>query len=150
MKPGKVRATAICLIQHAGRLLVTQYHDDIKQNTYYRPLGGAIEFGEYGAETIKRELMEEIQAPVENIQYAGIRENIFTSNGQKGHQIMLVYTGDLADPRFFDQPVILAHEDDGQEFKVVWIPVEEFRQGQAIIYPDGILDLLPALHPKSH
>jgi 8-oxo-dGTP pyrophosphatase MutT (NUDIX family) len=143
MKPGKVRATAICLIQHADRLLVTEYHDEVKCNTYYRPLGGAIEFGEYGSETVVRELMEEIDAKVENIRYLGTVENIFISNGQKGHQIMLVYSGDLTDRGFYDKPVLLAHEDDGQEFKAVWMPIKEFRQGRAIIYPDGILDLLP-------
>jgi 8-oxo-dGTP pyrophosphatase MutT (NUDIX family) len=148
MKPGIVRATAIFLIEHAGRLLVTEYHDEVKQNTYYRPLGGRIEFGEYGSETIARELMEEIHAGVENIRYLGTVENIFTSNGQKGHQIMLVYAGDLIDRGFYDQPVILVHEDDGQEFKAVWMLVNEFQQGRAIIYPDGILDLLPVLPPR--
>ena len=143
MKPGKVRATAICLIQHAGRLLVAEGYDEVKRNTFYRPLGGAIEFGELGSETIARELMEEIHAQIENIRSLGTLENVFVYNGQKGHQIMLVYTGDLTDRHLYDLAVLSAHKDDGQEFKAVWMPIEEFRQGRAIIYPDGILDLLP-------
>jgi 8-oxo-dGTP pyrophosphatase MutT (NUDIX family) len=148
MKPGKVRATAICLIQHADRLLVTEYYDEIKQNTYYRPLGGGIEFGEYGSDTIARELMEEIHAQVENIHYLGTLENIFTSNGQKGHQIMLVYSGDLADQSLYDVEEIKAHEDNGQEYKAVWMAADAFRQGQEILYPDGILDLIPVFPQK--
>ena len=149
INPGKVKAKAICLIQHADRLLVTEYHDEDKPNTYYyRPLGGTIEFGEYGSETVARELMEEIQAEIENIHYVGTLENIFVSNGEKAHQIMLVFTGSLADRSFYDKPVILAQEDNGQEFRAVWVPIEEFIQGQAILYPEGILDLLPVLPPK--
>jgi len=147
LKPGKVQVKAICLIQHADRLLVTEYHDEVKRNTFYRPLGGTIEFGELGSETIAREMMEEIHARVEAIRYLGTLENIFIYNGQKGHQIMLVYAGDLTDRDLYDVPILSAHEDDGQEFKAVWMPVKEFRQGRTIIYPDGILDLLPAFPP---
>ncbi len=148
MKPGKVQAKAICLIQQAGRLLVAEYYDEVKRNTFYRPLGGTIKFGEVGAETIAREMMEEIHARVENVRYLGIFENIFIYNGQKGHQIMLVYAGDLTDRNLYDLAILSAQEDDGQEFKAVWMPTDEFRQGRAIIYPDGILDLLPEIPPR--
>jgi ADP-ribose pyrophosphatase YjhB (NUDIX family) len=142
MRPGKVQAKAICLIQHAGRLLVSEGYDEVKRDTFYRPLGGTIEFGELGSETIAREMMEEIHAQVENIRYLGTLENVFVYNGQKGHQIMLVYAGDLTDRHLNDLAVLSAYEDDGQEFKAVWMPIEDFRKRRATLYPDGILDLL--------
>ena len=142
MKPGKVRALAICLIQHAGCLLVAEGYDEVKHNTFYRPLGGTIEFGETGGETVARELIEEIHAQVVGIRYLGTLENIFVYNGQKGHEIVRIYAGELADRHLYEQPVLSAHEDDGEEFRAVWMPIDDFRQGQAILYPDGVLDLL--------
>ncbi len=144
MKPGKVQAKALCLIQQASRLLVTEYYDNVKQKTFYRPLGGTIEFGETGSETVAREMLEEIHTRVNNIRYLGTLENIFIYNGQKGHQIMRVYSADLADQSLYDIPVIPAQEDADEPLKVVWMPIDDFRQNRAILYPDGILDLLPA------
>jgi 8-oxo-dGTP pyrophosphatase MutT (NUDIX family) len=143
MKPGKVRPLAICLIQNRGRLLVGEGYDQVKRSTFYRPLGGKIEFGERGAETIAREFMEEIRTRVVKIRLLGVLENIFVFNGEKGHEICLVYAGELDDGRLYDQPEIALIEDNGEEFIAVWIPIEDFRLGKAIIYPDGILDLLP-------
>ena len=143
MKPGKVRALAICLVVRAGRLLVAEYHDAVKHDTFYRPLGGTIEFGERGSETVAREFMEEIHARLENIHYLGTLENIFIYNGQNGHEIVRIYSGNLADQRLYAMALIPAHEDDGEEFPVVWKDLAGFRNRQAILYPDGVLDLLP-------
>jgi 8-oxo-dGTP pyrophosphatase MutT (NUDIX family) len=142
LKAGKVRSIAICLIQNRGRVLVGEGYDAVKRSTFYRPLGGRIEFGELGAETIAREFKEEIRAEVTNIRYLGTLENIFTYDGQRGHEIVLIYSGDLADGRLYDQEEISLIEDDGQEFIAVWIPIEDFRCGKLIIYPTGVLDLL--------
>ena len=143
MKPGKIRALAICLVRHDDRILVTEYHDKLKRDTFYRPLGGTVEFGERGSETVIREFMEEIHTRLVRVRYLGTLENIFTYNGQQGHEIVLVYSGVLADQYLYSLPVIIAHEDDGEEFSSFWMPIEGFRQGQAILYPDHVLDLLP-------
>ena len=60
MKAGKIRPLAICVFLHQGRILVSVGYDSVKKQTFYRPLGGKIEFGEPSAETVRRELMEEI------------------------------------------------------------------------------------------
>ena len=97
-----------------------------------------------GAETIAREFKEEIRAEVTGIRYLETMENIFTYNGQRGHEIVLVYSGELADGRLYAQEEITLIEDNGQEFSAVWIPIEDFRQGKEVIYPTGVLDLLLA------
>ena len=53
----------------AGKILALAGHDPIKNEVFYRPLGGGIEFGEYAAQTIARELQEEIGAEVVDIRY---------------------------------------------------------------------------------
>lgn len=46
MNPGVVRPVAICLIRKGDAILVLEGRDEVKGETFYRPLGGAVEFGE--------------------------------------------------------------------------------------------------------
>ncbi len=40
-------------------ILVFEDFDTVKQQFYYRPIGGTVEFGEKTTDTLKREVMEE-------------------------------------------------------------------------------------------
>ena len=62
MERDRIRPIALCLFRHAGRILVGNAYDAVKQEHYCRPLGGGIEFGERGAEAIVREIREELGA----------------------------------------------------------------------------------------
>src|SRR5512144_1089515 len=119
MKKNRVRAIAICVFYHAGRILVAEGFDEAKNQKFYRPLGGTIEFGEYSAETVRRELMEEIQAEVTDLRYLGTLENIFTFDGKNGHEIVLVYDGKLADRALYAKKVLRGNEF-GESFEAMW------------------------------
>ena len=93
----QIRPLAICVFRHGGRILVAEAYDPVKQETFYRPLGGGIEFGEFSEQTIHRELLEEIGADVCELKYLGTLENIFVFNGIAGHEIVQVYDGTLKD-----------------------------------------------------
>jgi hypothetical protein len=41
----KIRPIAICVFRHKDRILVAEGYDPVKKQTFYRPLGGVIEFG---------------------------------------------------------------------------------------------------------
>ncbi len=101
MKRGKVRPLAICVIIEDGNILVQEGFDQVKMDVFYRPLGGKIKFGELGSVTVARELFEEINAEIINIQYLGTLENIFTYNGDDGHEIVLVYSGRIKNLNLF-------------------------------------------------
>ncbi len=137
----KIRPIAICVCQHDGKILVAEGHDSKKNQIFYRPLGGTIEFGECGAETVQRELMEEIEAELTDIRYLGMLENIFVHEGQRGHEIVLVYDGRLKDTSFYEKEIIQGDEL-GHKFKVIWKWLDEFGDGKLPIYPDGLLALL--------
>jgi hypothetical protein len=49
MSNHKIRPIAICVFRHQNRILVIEAYDHIKNEKYYRPLGGGIEFGEYSS-----------------------------------------------------------------------------------------------------
>jgi len=138
-----IRPLAICLFRHNGRILVSEEHDPTKDETFYRPLGGGIEFGERSEETIHRELMEEIGAEVKDLVYLGTLENIFTFDGEPGHEIVQVYDGALTESGLYEQAVISGHEAEvNLPMKVIWKCIDDFGPGKLILYPEGLLDML--------
>jgi 8-oxo-dGTP pyrophosphatase MutT (NUDIX family) len=143
MKPGKVRSIAICVFYNAGRILVAEGYDHIKKETFYRPLGGTIEFGELSTDTIRRELREEIDAQVVQLRFLGALENIFTYNNQKGHEIVLVYDGQFSDLTLYSKTIITGSERDQIPFKALWMSLAEFEKTDGFpLYPTGLLKLL--------
>jgi 8-oxo-dGTP pyrophosphatase MutT (NUDIX family) len=140
----QIRPLAICVFRNRDRILVAEGYDPIKGETFYRPLGGGIEFGERSQETIRRELMEEIGVKLkqDTLKYLGAVENIFTFNGSPGHEIVLIYDGALEDPGLYDQAVILGKEANGEEICAMWKNLNDFRAGKSVLYPDGLLDVL--------
>jgi len=134
---------AICVFLNNDRILVAEGYDPVKQQTFYRPLGGGIEFGERSEQTIHRELMEEIGAEVNELKYLGTLENIFVFNGTPGHEIVQVYDGVLKESGLYEQAEVEGIEAEIEEsFKAVWKSLDEFGEGKSILYPNGLLELL--------
>jgi 8-oxo-dGTP pyrophosphatase MutT (NUDIX family) len=143
MKKKRIRPLAICVFRNNNRILVAEGFDPVKGQTFYRPLGGAIEFGEPSRQTVHRELMEEIGAEVAELKYLGALENIFVYDGKPGHEIVLVYDGVLKESGLYEQAVIEGNEAEVDEsFKAVWKGLDEFGEGKSILYPTGLLELL--------
>jgi 8-oxo-dGTP pyrophosphatase MutT (NUDIX family) len=142
--PSQIRPLAICIFRNGDRILVGEGFDPVKRETFYRPLGGGIEFGERAEETIRRELREEIGAEVASLQYLFTLENIFTFNGEPGHEIVMVFDGKLTNEAYYAQEIIEGQEFDGfrqAPLKAVWMQIDEFGP-QAPLYPDGLLERL--------
>jgi len=142
MKPGKVRAIAICVFRRNDLIFVAEGHDPVKGQTFYRPLGGTIEFGEYSDQTVVREMREEIREDITDLRYLGTLENIFTYEGQIGHEIVVIYEGAFVDQLIYEKSWIMGKEDDDSEFKAVWKSIADFRNGELPLYPTGLLELL--------
>jgi len=53
--------------------------------------GGHVEFGESIQDALARELSEELGVSVKNAKFIGALENIFIQDGQKRHEINLVF-----------------------------------------------------------
>jgi 8-oxo-dGTP pyrophosphatase MutT (NUDIX family) len=140
----QIRPIAICVFLNNNRILVTEGYDLMKNEYFYRPLGGGIEFGENSRETICRELMEEINVEVDegSLKYLGAVENIFTFNGTPGHEIVLIYDGALKVRGAYEQVVIRGKEANGEDICAVWKSLDEFGPGKSTLYPDGLLELL--------
>ena len=141
MKQGYIRPLAICAFRNDDKILVFEGYDPSKCETFYRPLGGAIEFGEYGSDALVREIREEIGAEIADVRYLGTLENIFVYDGRRVHEIVMVFDATFVDKSFYAREQWNGVDDDAV-LQVMWKPLGYFRQGNAPLYPDGLLGLL--------
>jgi 8-oxo-dGTP pyrophosphatase MutT (NUDIX family) len=148
MSKRRIRPLAICIFSHGGRILVSEGFDPLKNEIFYRPLGGRIEFGERAAEALRRELREEIQAEITNLRYLETLENIFVFNGEPGHEIVMVFDATLDDAGLYDQPLFERTDaHSGEQRRVLWKAVDGFGPAGPPLYPDGLLELLKRQPP---
>ena len=83
----KLNIRAAVVIIHNNKVLT---HRNINSNHYSLP-GGRVEIGENSADTIKREISEEMGKKIEITGYISTIENFFEMKGSKYHEIMFVH-----------------------------------------------------------
>ena len=140
----RIRPIVICIFRKNDMILAGEGYDSVKGEKFYRPLGGAIEFGERGEDAVRREIKEEIGADVTDLRLLGVLENLFVCEGRQGHEIVLVHDGRLVDPAVYEHGAVdgLHGVDDGIPFRAYWKRLDEFGNGRPPLYPDGLSDLL--------
>jgi 8-oxo-dGTP pyrophosphatase MutT (NUDIX family) len=145
MHKGTIRPLAICVVRRGPLILVERGFDPTKNETFYRPLGGGIEFGEHSRAAVVREIREEIGAEITDLRLLGTLENIFTFDGVPGHEIVQIYEAVFVDPALYERDTIDGFEIElGAPVKAMWMPLDTFRAGTPPLYPDGLWDLLVA------
>lgn len=133
---GKIRPLALAIIwNEKGQLLLHEGWDSVKNETFYRPLGGGIEFGEQGSDALIREFKEEISEEIEVIKFLGLSENIFTYEGRPGHEIVLLYKAKILAPVKENYSIVESGRVVGQ---AVWRSLAEIQERGLNIYPLGI------------
>ncbi len=135
------RPIVICLFSHNGMILADKARDTVKDQEFYRPLGGMIEFGEHSSDAVKREIMEETGQEIKNLKYLGTIENLFTYEGKQGHEIVLVYDAEFINPEVYNLPEINVTEGSIRS-KACWLPVKDCTRGKYRLYPEGAAELL--------
>lgn len=137
----RIRVIVLGLIQYNGRLLVSEGYDSVKQQTFYRALGGGVEFGEASLDALHREFQEEIQAALTHVRYLGCIENRFVHEGKPGHELIQLYQCSLADPSFYQTETVLGQEGD-QPFTAQWVSADRFKTGELRLVPEACLNYL--------
>lgn len=138
----RIRAKAVCVCRRADCILVGRGVDSVKGQTFYGPLGGGVEFGERAVDAVRREMVEELGVELGDVTLLGVLENIFTYEGEPGHEIVFVFEAGLADATLYDRELIVGEESNGQRFEAQWMPIEHFASGEAPLYPEGLYELL--------
>jgi ADP-ribose pyrophosphatase YjhB (NUDIX family) len=134
-----IRPLALGVIRRGNELLVFEGHDHVKGETYYRPLGGGIEFGEAAEDALRREFREELAAELTNVSLLGVVENIFTVFGRPSHEIVFLFEAELADRAWYEREELGTVIDEGSP--VFW---RDFTSGDSILYPAGLRELMSA------
>ena len=116
-------------------------HDPRKGSHFYRPLGGAVEFGEHSAQTVRREFLEEVGAELSGVRYLFTLETIFTVGDRPGHEIVQVYEAAFSDGSFYEREEIEAAEHDGAPFTALWKGLDSFNETERLV-PEGLLEKL--------
>jgi len=140
-REGEIRVLALGIIRDGDRIFISQGYDPVKQQTFYRAMGGGVDFGETSFEALQREFQEEIQADLTNIRYLGCLENLFTFNGKQGHEILQVYQCDFADPKFY-QLESLVFAEGKRKKTALWVDIARFKSGELLLVPEQFLEFL--------
>ncbi len=135
------RPVALGVIRVDDEMLVFQGHDEVKNEVYYRPLGGTIEFGEHSEAAIRRELREELNVTVVAARLLGVIENAFTFERGPRHEIDFVYAISVTEIERLRGEAIAAVEADGSPITCLWKPLAAFEGGERL-YPPGLLPML--------
>ena len=131
----EIRPIALGLAIKNNKLLVSEGFDKVKNETFYRCLGGGIEFLEKSEEALKREFLEEINVDITVKNFLGISENIFTYTGKKAHELILFYSIEISDENYQEEYKVI---DDHGETIAKWIDIDEFKNKNKILYPKEV------------
>lgn len=134
----EIRPIALGLAIKNGKVLVSEGYDKIKNQTFYRCLGGGIEFLEKSDEALKREFKEEIGADIITKDLLDIAENIFTYEGKDAHELIFIYSVDIKDSDYKEEYNII----DETNSVAKWIDINDFKSKKYILYPEKVLKYL--------
>ena len=143
-KKKRIRPLALGVFRRDDKIFLSQGYDALLDQVFFRPIGGKIEFGERGEDALAREVMEELGASVTDLRYLGALENIFTYEGEPGHEITLIYSGRFTDA-WLNRDDVIAEGKDGERllYTARWMRLADLRHEHAPpLYPAGLLALI--------
>ena len=132
----KLNVRAAGVIIHNNKVLV---HKNVNSD-HYALVGGRIEIGENSADTIKREIKEELGKDIEITGYISTIENFFEMIGSKYHEIMFVHKVEFVDEE--DKRIEYTLENiEGKDYlKYEWLELDKIEQYP--LWPKAIREVL--------
>lgn len=81
------------------------------------------------------------------MRWLGTLENLFTCDGEPGHEIVLVYDAAFTDRALYDRAVLHGHEQDAAvpAFTAEWKTLDELAAGPVRLVPEGLAAFLNGL-----
>jgi ADP-ribose pyrophosphatase YjhB (NUDIX family) len=82
----------------------------VKNELFFRPLGGAVEFGESAEEALHREIRDEPGREIENVVQLEVVENRFEYRGRPGLEVVFVFDVMFVDPGVYAERMVAIRE----------------------------------------
>jgi ADP-ribose pyrophosphatase YjhB (NUDIX family) len=140
--PNQTRVKVACIFRRGDQILVSADVDSVKQQEFYNPPGGGIDFGEYSADAARREMREELDVDLYDLQPLGVLENVFEYEGEPGHDVVFIIAARLGDATMYERDEIAGIESDGRPYVARWMSLSTFGPGGSPLYPTGLFELL--------
>jgi len=137
----EIRPVAVGVAFRGDEVLLSRLRDEEADETFYRPIGGAIEFGELSDEALVREFREELSVAVADHELLDTLESTFTFQGTKGHEIWFLYAVDFAEDWPYERDEFEGREPELDEtYPAVWVPTD--RLSEVTVYPEHLASLV--------
>ena len=132
----KLNVRAAGVIIHNGKVLA---HKNMNSN-HYALIGGRVEIGENSADTVKREIKEELGKDVEITGYVSTIENFFEMKGSKYHEIMFIHKIEFVneDDKKIEHTMKNIEGKDYLQYE--WLELSKI--DQYLLLPEAIKDVL--------
>ena len=123
VKDWRLNCRAAAIIIHNNKVLL---HRNVK-DTYYALLGGRVKFGENSADTVKREIKEELGKDIEITGYISTIENFFEANNKKYHEIMFIHKAEFIDDddKKIETTLKNIEGNEDKQIQYEWISLDE-------------------------
>jgi ADP-ribose pyrophosphatase YjhB (NUDIX family) len=142
----RIRTKAMAVLMNAAGthhavIRFTGTSKDSRQ--FHRLVGGGVELGERSVEAVVREIGEELGTTLLEPRLLGVLESLYVYEGERGHEIVFVYAGELADPETIPTEGGW-FQDNGEPMFVQWRAVDDSDHSWPL-YPEGAEELVRSL-----
>lgn len=128
------RPLVLGIFRRGSLVLVGEGYDRVRDQRFYRPLGGQIESGETAEQALVREMREELGDEIHSVRHLGELDNRFVFEGRPGWEQVHVLEAEFVSPA---APHVNSVEVEGWNLK--WVDPDAL---DLPLYPDGLADLL--------
>lgn len=132
----KLNVRTAGIIIHNGKILT---HKDIRSD-HYALIGGRVKIGENSADTIKREVKEELGKEIEITGYVSTIENFFEMKGKKYHEIMFVHKIEFTNEEDKNIEYTMKNIEGKDYLQYEWIDIDKIDRYPLL--PEAIKDIL--------
>jgi len=138
-----IRFVALGAVRRGDELLVSEGELPSTGESYYRLLGGGVEFGEHSETAVVREFDEELGVEFTDPTHVGAFERVFTYDGDTEHEVWQVYEGDIAEEWPYDrESFTFVEPEHDTEHVARWVSVDRLRDDDTTFYASEVLDAL--------
>jgi 8-oxo-dGTP pyrophosphatase MutT (NUDIX family) len=138
----RIKVKSLAWLENEGMLFVVKIFDTFKNEDFYRPIGGTVEFGESALQALQREVAEEMNTRVSVIAAPLILENLFVCDGNPGHEIVYLYPCRFCEANFYERKTYRRLEANGRIMDALWVSIAEFLSGKYRLVPEAFMDLI--------